>query len=1027
MKTGYQFMRKAITIVFVFLSTAIIVAQSLSGPDKVKSGGTFDYSFEDGGNYYQIKRGVFTARYLDNNLIAGEGTSLGDYDYNTAKVEFRNLYAEDKEAEISAVFTETNNHTFTLTKRITILGENPFYLPNSTPKYGEKGYIPILSRVKLPSSYTISWSLSGGSTIVSSNNSLIEVDWNTIGTHVLTALVHYKGKVYTVSKNITINPIYRKNPLIVGETAVELNTDIKYNLKAESLSKAQVTWSITGGTIVHKNNTGVVVNWTNKKEGVLSASVNFLDDGLAPYNTELKVAVVPKVVSPYKGTTAANENYIRTVKYLTPIVADINTAVKKTETITYIDALGRPKQQVNVKAGGNKENIITHIEYDVLGRQTKEFLPYAFTTSNNLYRTQPASESYAFYNTPKYENTLNPYAEMQFEGNSLNRIIKKAGPGKDWGAHIMDEHTVRTKYDVVKDEDEVMILRKEYDSQTPFHMTVHNTHKGYGKGLYKKVTKNENWKLTDGKDNTIEEYTDYQHRLLLKRTYNKGIPHDTYYVYDDFENLSFVIPPKVTFPISDEAMNNLCYQYKYDSRNRLIEKKLPGKGWEFIVYDNLDRPVLTQDSNLKQKQQWLYTKYDVLGRVAYTGVYVDVIGRSRASAQADIDSHVSGNATRHYEVLGDFSTYAGVPIYYGNRAYPNSRSLDIFTINYYDRYLDLPIGLENRITTSYGVMSTLNTKGLSTVRKTRVLDTNQWITNVTYYDEKGRVIYVYSKNDYLRTVDIVEHKLDDFTGKVIETKTTHNKEGEDAIESIERFEYDHMDRLLSHTQKLNDQLEERLFRNHYDELGQLSYKLVGNGTKSGYKDVSSGIDIEEDLIRKTGAKGWTAGLATLGSIEKDGYVSFSVVEQGKYYMVGLSKENTDVHYKSIDYAIYIHASKVYIYEKGSFRGVETSYKVGDVFQVERIGSEVFYKKNGAIFYKSTIPSSGSLLGDVSMFHKGGKIRDLKLVDNTKGLQKVDYSYNIRGWLKKINEDGFKDNDLFNFTINYNSIEGNAGA
>ncbi|MFL0096115.1 RHS repeat domain-containing protein, partial [Tenacibaculum maritimum] len=132
-------------------------------------------------------------------------------------------------------------------------------------------------------------------------------------------------------------------------------------------------------------------------------------------------------------------------------------------------------------------------------------------------------------------------------------------------------------------------------------------------------------------------------------------------------------------------------------------------------------------------------------------------------------------------------------------------------------------------------------------------------------------------------------------------------------------------------------------------------------------------------------------------------------------------------YKSIDYAIYIHASKVYIYEKGSFRGVETSYKVGDVFQVERIGSEVFYKKNGAIFYKSTIPSSGSLLGDVSMFHKGGEIRDLKLVDNTKGLQKIDYSYNIRGWLKKINEDGFKDNDLFNFTINYNSIEGNAGA
>ncbi|MEE4001907.1 RHS repeat-associated core domain-containing protein, partial [Tenacibaculum sp. FZY0031] len=34
-------------------------------------------------------------------------------------------------------------------------------------------------------------------------------------------------------------------------------------------------------------------------------------------------------------------------------------------------------------------------------------------------------------------------------------------------------------------------------------------------------------------------------------------------------------------------------------------------------------------------------------------------------------------------------------------------------------------------------------------------------------------------------------------------------------------------------------------------------------------------------------------------------------------------------------------------------------------------------------------------------------------------QEVDYSYNIRGWLKNINEDGKNDNDLFNFSIEYN--------
>ena len=70
----------------------------------------------------------------------------------------------------------------------------------------------------------------------------------------------------------------------------------------------------------------------------------------------------------------------------------------------------------------------------------------------------------------------------------------------------------------------------------------------------------------------------------------------------------------------NELLDKLCYQYKYDHRNRLIEKKIPGKGWEHH-YDKLDRPVLTQDANQRNSRQWLFTKYDALGRVAYTGLY----------------------------------------------------------------------------------------------------------------------------------------------------------------------------------------------------------------------------------------------------------------------------------------------------------------------------------------------------------------------------------------------------------------------
>ena len=54
-----------------------------------------------------------------------------------------------------------------------------------------------------------------------------------------------------------------------------------------------------------------------------------------------------------------------------------------------------------------------------------------------------------------------------------------------------------------------------------------------------------------------------------------------------------------------------------------------------------------------------------------------------------------------------------------------------------------------------------------------------------------------------------------------------------------------------------------------------------------------------------------------------------------------------------------------------------------------------------------------------MYHYGTKLQDLHIVDNSKGLQNVDYAYNVRGWLKNINEDDKDDKDLFNFTIRYN--------
>ncbi|CAM1363496.1 exported hypothetical protein [Tenacibaculum litoreum] len=755
----------------------------------------------------------------------------------------------------------------------------------------------------------------------------------------------------------------------------------------------------------------------------------------------------------YTPPVFSNENYVFTRAYKEPMTNPTGIMQNKDvlESITYFDGLGRAKQSIAIQAGGiltnNEEpkDIVTHVEYDEFGRQTKEYLPYAVESANGTIITgDVASATKSFYQVNYSDDftgvnlpDINAYSEKQFDGSPLNRVLKQAAPGKDW--KLGNGHEIEFVYDT-----NIATEVKNYYVTTSFAdntytptlelSTVNNGNFIAGE-LYKTVTKDENHNGSSSKLHTTEEFKNKQGQVILKRTYAlvEGVEtaHDTYYVYDDFGNLTYVLPPMMDastniLAVIKSKLDNLGYQYVYDNKNRLVEKKIPGKGWEYIVYDKLDRPVLTQDALMRKSNnldlsydRWLITKYDILGRVAYTG-YTENNG-TRPYLQNMV---ITGNYTQ-FETITSKQTYGGADIYYTKSAIPNAVT-GVYTINYYDTYIDLPDGLGQTVTTSYGITSTSRTKGLATVSKVRVLGTNNWITAVTYYNKKARPIYVYSKNDELGTIDIVESKLD-FSGKVLETKTTHIKETNAPIVTVDRFEYDHMDRLISQTQQINNQTSERIVKNNYDELGQLEAKLTGNGTKDGYKDVTSGINISNNTITKTGTNGWNEGLATLGSFANDGYVEFIPLTNNKSFIIGLSDQNINSSHDTMDFGIYIYTdSSIRIKEapETSFSANE-SYSIGDVLRVERVGSKIHYKKNGRTFYTSSKSSSGNLLGDITMYSNGGQIKNLKIVDNSKGLQKVDYAYNVRGWLKNINEDGKNDKDLFNFSINYNNPQNGA--
>jgi len=758
---------------------------------------------------------------------------------------------------------------------------------------------------------------------------------------------------------------------------------------------------------------------------------------------------------------STTENYVKTTAYTVGVTPGNETTVSdsdKIEQIAYVDGLGRPIQSVAARAGGNGEHIITHQEYDALGRSPKQYLPYAThnQTGNDplLYRDPEALKSNigAFYNTAKYENTQNPYSEMRYEASPLNRVLEQGAPGNSWtlDAASDTDHTIKLVYSS-NGTDEVRHFKATLIAGNP-----QLSYEGYfaSRELYKNITKDENW--ISGDDHTTQEFTNREGQVILKRTFDDEVAHDTYYVYDIYGNLTYVLSPEGTRRMMNTQGNglvantqlrldNLCYQYKYDHRNRLIEKKVPNKDWEHIVYDKLDRPVLTQDAQQRLQNQWLFTKYDELGRVAYTGIHNTILSRSA------VQNIVNGQSNFNESATSDSSDIDGESGYYSNTVYPTG-GLELHTINYYDRYVDTD-GMSVP-TTVYAVNTTIDLQSLPTVSKVKVLGQTDWITSITGYDEKARSIYGQTINPFLDTNDTVSSLLD-FTGNVLESTTVHTKTGHNTLTTVDYFTYDHLNRLLSHKQQIEDEPLQLIAHNFYDELGQLTRKGVGGETTfDGYVNIVN-VDVAPDGTMQKIQNGGSS-LKTKGIIKGNGGIEFVIAgTQTNRYRVGLlNPARIDNGASYFNYSIQLQNDNVTgnISTSGNGNGVRDdvrvnganvtnstlyaiAYQQGDIFSVERINDIIHFKHNGQSFHteavanpelnyvgKVVLQTNSAVAGEVAIF--GDHV--------DKCLQYVDYQYNVRGWLTDINdvdENGFvrsTENDLFHFRIGYDQpLEGTA--
>ena len=560
-----------------------------------------------------------------------------------------------------------------------------------------------------------------------------------------------------------------------------------------------------------------------------------------------------------------DQNYIKTKECLN------NDCSQYKQTITYFDGLGRPKQTLILKATPQGNDIATPIEYDGFGRQPKDYLPVPTAQNNGNYIPDLVPTVQSYYNTSDYDNTQNPYSEKELEASPLNRVLKQAAPGNSW--KLGSGHEVKLDYQTNTATDAVRLFRAQTtwnSTQKKYDITLQENGTYANGQLYKTITKDENW--TSGTLNTIEEYKDKEGHVVLKRTYvaddnGNPIQADTYYIYDLYGNLTYVLPPKLSVNSSlltiNSSLNDLGYQYIYDARNRLVEKKLPGKAWEYMVYDKQDRLVGTatykgiDGEDFGNAIRWLFTKYDKFSRPVYTGIYN--VSINRYDLQTQIDALASNNEQSNTTGFAQ----NGITCYYTQTAFPTA-NFTLLSITYYDAY---PAGSPTAPTTieSQAVQSGTALKTLPTATYTAILPNTAgatvtlWEKTYTYYDTKSRPIRLLTQN-HLGGYTQTDSKLD-FRGKPDYTFTYHKRTNTDTeLKTKELFVYDAQERLLTHSHQINDGTIELLTQNQYDALGQLTHKRVGGqAAGAGLQKVDYTYNI----------RGWLKSINDINSLNED--------------------------------------------------------------------------------------------------------------------------------------------------------------
>ena len=311
--------------------------------------------------------------------------------------------------------------------------------------------------------------------------------------------------------------------------------------------------------------------------------------------------------------------------------------ISHTTEVVYYDGLGRPVQDISNISGQTASSAMT---YDTSGRTADTWLAVPTYGDFKYFGINECSNSAAnFYgDTQAFSST---------SYDALGRVASVKTAGSNWKAQGK-EKAVRYGTNA---EREV----KRYKAPMEKVSLVDG-------GFYPAATLTcETYTDEDGR--TLAVYKDFFGNKVLERR-NGG--NDTYFVYDDIGRLRYVLSPEYQ---KSGYKDMYAYEYRYDTKGRIVKKILPGCEYTQYWYDGADRVAFMQDATLRGKGLYRFFLYDPLGRLAVQGLCKSCI-RSEDVCMATYRKSADGLSGTGYE-LGIADKISGITLE---------------TVNYYDDY-----------------------------------------------------------------------------------------------------------------------------------------------------------------------------------------------------------------------------------------------------------------------------------------------------------------------------------------------------